>query len=94
MFNVANYFQKPVDTVRGDLLGAKVIDIESNGRVIYLEDEEGRTFSLDTTGNDGVVVTADLIDKEKIEHLELMVEALLETLGVKEEDVFKKLSHL
>jgi len=89
VINTCKYAFKPIDEVGNDLIGLKITDIEEKGRAIYLEDSEGRTYTIDTTGKDGVIVHADATDKERIELLEQVVDALMQILDVTEDKIFE-----
>lgn len=82
-------FGRKIDEVRDELIGLKIIDIEEKGNVIYLENEEGRVYSVDFTGDDGALVLKHPTDKEKFEDLEIMFNLLLEKLGIYEGDLWE-----
>lgn len=79
---------KKIDNVRNEIIGLKVIDVESEGRVIHLEDEEGRYYSIDFTGKDGAIVYKGTTDKEDLENLQVVFNLLLEKLDIDESDLW------
>lgn len=82
-------FGRKIDEVRDNLIGLKVIDIEPKGRVIYLEDEDGRVYSIDyTDGNSGVVLRHQT-NEERLECLETEFQLLLKKLNIDESDLWK-----
>lgn len=84
MIGSCKFSFKEIDEVREELIGLKITDIEEKGKVIYLEDAEGRPYTLDTTGTNGVLVHAGLTDKEKIEHLETLINGIIDALDIEE----------
>lgn len=82
-------FGRSIDEVRDSLIGLKVIDIEPKGRVIYLEDEDGRVWSIDFTGEDGAVVLKHYTEEERLENLETEFGLLLEKLNIDESDLWE-----
>ena len=89
MINTCKYAFKPIDEVRGDLIGLKITDIEPKGRAIHLIDSNGRTYTMDTTGEKEVVVRADASDSEKIKGLEKIIEALMQVLNVTDDKILE-----
>lgn len=89
MTNIGKYFYKPIDQVREDLIGTRITDIEPDGRIIYTQNEEGRTFAIDTTGKDGAVVNALTTETERLDDLIMKVDALVEKLGIDEDELYK-----
>lgn len=47
---------KKIDDAREEVLGLKIIDYLEGGEVLFLEDDEGRNYSIDFTGKDGAVI--------------------------------------
>lgn len=82
------YFYKPIDEVREEIIGLKVIDIEEKGRAIFLEGENGREYVLDTTGEE-VVAHKFLNEKERLSNLEEMLSALMHKFNVEEEELLE-----
>ena len=82
-------FGRKIDEVRDNLIGLKVIDIEPKGRAIHLEDEEGRAYSIDFTGDDGAVVLKHYTEEERLENLETEFGLLLEKLNIDESDLWE-----
>lgn len=80
---------KPVDEVRDRLIGLKIVDIELKGRVIHLEDEEGRTYVIDNTGEGGAVAHAFPTAKEDLRVLERLFQLLLQKLGIDEDGLWE-----
>lgn len=62
-------------------MGLKIVDIEQNARVIYLEDEQGRGFTIDLTGKQAVVHKA-LTDKERLEVISDLLYRLIEKFNI------------
>jgi hypothetical protein len=82
-------FNRDVDEVRDRLIGLKVIDIEPKGRAIYLEDEDGRVYSIDyTEGNRGTVLIHQT-NEEKLECLETEFHLLLKKLNIDRSDLWE-----
>jgi len=86
---VARFLYKPIDEVRKELIGLKIVDIEPKGAVIHLQDKEGRRYTIDNTGENGAVVHAYATESERLNELEQMFEALLEKLGIEENDLWE-----
>lgn len=84
---MARYVFKPIDEVRNDVIGLKVIDVEPKGRVLHLEDSEGRIYSIDFTGENGAVVHAHSTNSEELEMIIYKFNLLLEKLGIDEEEL-------
>ena len=82
-------FGKKIDEVREELIGLKVVDIEEKGRVIYLENGEGRVYSVDFTGDDGAFVLKHPTGKERFEDLETTFSLLLQKLDIDEEELWE-----
>lgn len=83
------YNYKPIDEVREDVIGLKVIDVEAKGMILYLENEEGRSYAIDFTGKDGAVVHKGTTEKENIEDKLLLFDLLLEKLDISEEELWE-----
>jgi len=81
-------FGRKIDEVRDNLIGLKVIDIEPKGRAIHLEDEEGRAYSIDFTGDDGATVLRHQTKEERLEGLEIEFKLLLQKLNIDESDLW------
>lgn len=81
-------FGRKIDEVRDNLIGLKVIDIEPKGRAIHLEDEEGRAYSIDFTGDDGATVSRHRTKEERLEGLEIEFKLLLQKLNIDESDLW------
>ncbi|TAH62232.1 MAG: hypothetical protein EWM50_05515 [Gottschalkiaceae bacterium] len=90
---MAKYLFKKIDEVREDVIGLEVIDVEEKGQIMYLKDKKGRIYAIDFTGKDGAVVTAYSTDKEKLEELQMMFDALLVKLDIDEEELYKYMEY-
>lgn len=82
-------FGRKIDEVREGLIGLKVVDIEEKGKVVYLENEKGRIYSIDFTGDDGAVVLRHPTIKERFESLEITFSLLLQKLDIDEEELWE-----
>jgi len=69
----------------------KITDFYMEGKVIFLEDKEGRGYTIDCTGNEHAVLHIGYTDKESLEILSDKFNALLEVLDISEEDIDKVL---
>lgn len=78
-----------IDNVRDELIGLKVIDIESKGKAIHLENEEGRCYSIDFTGQEGAVVHKWSTEKETLNSKLILFDLLLEKLGIEESELWE-----
>lgn len=79
---------RKIDEARDEVIGLKVIDIESEGRAIHLEDKEGRSYSIDFTGKDGAIVYKGNTREEEIDNKLILLNLLLEKLDISEEDLW------
>lgn len=86
---MAKYLFKKIDEVRNDVIGLEVIDVEEKGQVMYLKNKEGRIYAIDFTGKDGAVVTAYSTDSERLEELQMKLDALLTKLDIDEEELYE-----
>lgn len=86
---MAKYLFKSIDEVREDVIGLEVIDVEEKGQLMYLKDKEGRVYAIDFTGKDGAVVTAYSTDSERLEELQMKLDALLTKLDIDEEELYE-----
>lgn len=88
MFDTLKYSYKPIDCVRDELIGAKIIDIEPNGHAIHIEKDK-REYTIDTTGEKWCVVHAYLTEKEKTRSTERILCALIEKLGITDDELIE-----
>lgn len=84
------YQYKPIDEARDDFIGLTITDIEPKGRVVYLEDSEGRSYVIDNTGEDGAVCHKGYTESESLEMFRTTFELLLEHLDVDEDELWEK----
>jgi len=82
-----------LDDVRDELIGKKfkIADIEAKGKAIYLEDQDGRLYIIDTTFKDEVKIIALDTDGEKLEKLEMKFDTLLRKLNIDEDELEKEM---
>lgn len=92
MFNTGKYFYKPILECESELVGAKLVDIAEEGKILTFEDAEGRQYTVDTTGKDGAVVHKHLTDSERLMYLEEYFEALLTKFNMTDDDLHEILS--
>ncbi|MBP1925854.1 hypothetical protein J2Z76_001715 [Sedimentibacter acidaminivorans] len=69
---------------RNKLIGKKfeLIDIEESGKVLYLQDNEGRIYAIDSTGEGGARVCIQKTDSEELEELQMKFNTLVKMLNV------------
>ena len=79
---------KKIDDARDEIIGLKIIDIEPGGRAIHLENEEGRSYSIDFTSKNGAVVYRGTTEKEDIENKLTLFDLLLQKLEISEEELW------
>ena len=80
---------RKIDDARKEIIGLRIIDIEQEGKAIHLEDEEGRAYSIDFTGKDGAIVYKGRTKEEEIENKLVLLDLLLQRLGISEEDLWE-----
>lgn len=80
---------KKIEEARNDIIGLKLIDFMDDGDVLFFEDTEGRSYSIDFTGKDGAVVNRGLTRDEEIEHKLILLNLLLEKLDISEEELWE-----
>lgn len=80
---------RKIDDVREEVLGLKIIDYLEGGSVLFLEDEEGRNYSIDFTGESGAIVHKGTTEKEDQYNKNILFDLLLRKLNIDEEDLWE-----
>lgn len=83
------YNYKNIEDVRKDVIGLKIVDFEQGGKAIYLEDDEGRAYTMDTSSNEGVFVHKGNTPEEMAEDRDILFDLLLEKLDIDIADLWK-----
>ena len=82
-------FGRKIDEVRKEILGLKLIDYLEGGKVLFFEDEEGRNYSIDFTGENGAIVQKGTTEKEDIETKMVLFDLLLQKLEIDEDELWE-----
>lgn len=84
------YSYKPIDEVREDVIGLRIIDVEAKGSILHLESEQGRSFCIDFTGDDGAVVHKGPTPVEELENLRTVLNFLMRHFDIDEDELWEK----
>ncbi|MTI49439.1 MAG: hypothetical protein FH761_16525 [Firmicutes bacterium] len=92
--NFSRFSNIPMDEVREKIIGLKfsLIDFEQNGKIIHLEDQEGRPYTIDSTGQE-TVISAGVTESEKVQCLEDLLGSVIEKLELDESELIKLMSN-
>lgn len=78
-----------IDDMRNAILGLKLIDFLDGGEVLFFEDEKGRSYSIDFTGEGPAIVHRGTTKDEDIENKMMLFDLLLEKLNISEEELWE-----
>ena len=77
-----------INDVRNKILGLKLIDFIDDGKVLFFEDGEGRSYSIDFTA-DGAIVHRGSTKEEEMENKSMLFDLLLQKLDISEEELWE-----
>ncbi len=76
-----------VEEVRDEILGLRVVDFIGENNIIFLENEEGRIYTIEAT-QEGMVVNKGSTTEEEFEMLKVSFNLLLQKLDVDEDELW------